>query len=149
VVYAFSPSEKIHRFLDFTYEHSTINTTTGCVIWGGIQAGYNDPNSNITLDQYYQENVLDHNCTTTTAAIRSPHDPPPLAVVDVSYLIQDDLSPTYQHHLPSEYTTTTTSTTTTTLNENNGENGNGSKKLKLKTIMAGKVEYRGQGLLSG
>ena len=143
-VYAFSPSEKIHRFLDFTYEHSTINTTTGCVIWGGIQAGYNDPNSNKTLDKFYQENVLDHNCATTTSAIRSPHNPPPLAVIDTSYLIQDDLSPTYQHHLPSEYASTTT--TTTTLNKN--ENGYG-KKLKLKTIMAGKVEYPGQGLLSG
>jgi len=45
-------------------------------------------------------------------------------------LVQDDLSAMYQHHIPSKYL-------------------NSSEKLKLKTIMAGKVEYPGQGLLSG
>jgi len=109
-VYAFSPPEKNHRFLDFTYEHSTVNTTTGCVVWGGIQAGYNDPNADITLEDYLQQKVSGVNgCT-----------------ANVSLMIQDDLSPTY-HHLPDYL------------------NG----KVKLKTIMAGKVEIPGQGLLSG
>jgi len=122
VVYAFSPAERIHRFLDFTYEHSTVNTTTGCVVWGGIQAGYNDPNSNITLTNYYREKVVsagNNNINCTAVSINASY-----------YLVQDDLSVMYQHHLPLKYLNT-------------------SEKLKLKTIMAGKVEYPGQGLLSG
>jgi len=110
-VYAFSPPESIHRFLDFTYEHSTVNTTTGCVVWGGIQAGYNDPNANTTLENYLQKKVSGvDGC-----------------VADVSFMSSGDLSPTYQH-LPDHLM--------------NGE-------MQLKTIMAGKVELPGQGLLSG
>ena len=79
-VYAFSPPEKIHRFLDFTYEHSTVNSTTGCVVWGGIQAGYNDANANTTLQNYMSEKVAGVGCT-----------------ANVSIMNQDDLSPSYQH----------------------------------------------------
>jgi len=79
-VYAFSPPEKIHRFLDFTYEHSTVNSTTGCVVWGGIQAGYNDANANTTLQNYMSEKVSGVGCT-----------------ANVSIMNQDDLSPSYQH----------------------------------------------------
>ena len=56
-VYAFAPQEKIHRFLDFTYEHSTVDKETGCIMWGGIQAGYNDPKSDDTLLSFYQKKV--------------------------------------------------------------------------------------------
>lgn len=110
-IYAFSPREKIHRFLDFTYEHSTVDTTTGCVVWGGIQAGYNDPNANSTLENYLQRKVLGvKNCA-----------------ANISLMISDDLSPTYQH-LPDDLM---------------------NREIKLKTIMAGKVELPGQGSLSG
>lgn len=108
-VYGFSPPAKIHRFLDFTYEHSTVNSTTGCVVWGGIQAGYNDPNANATLQNYLSHKVPDKKCT-----------------ANLSLMMQDDLSPTYQH-LPDYL---------------DGE-------VKLVSIMAGKVELPGQGLLSG
>jgi len=108
-VYAFSPPEKIHRFLDFTYEHGTVNSTTGCIVWGGIQAGYNDPDANTTLQNYLVQKVVGNGCT-----------------ANISLMIQEDLSPTYQH-LPDYL---------------NGE-------VKLETIMAGKVEKPGQGSLSG
>eukprot|EP00536_Pseudo-nitzschia_multiseries_P009884 jgi/Psemu1/319739/estExt_fgenesh1_pm.C_2870017 len=80
-VYAFSPPEKIHRFLDFTYEHSTVNDTTGCVVWGGIQAGYNDPNAGTTLENFLQKKVLGVNG----------------CAANISLMSSDDLSPTYQH----------------------------------------------------
>ena len=108
-VYAFSPPEQIHRFLDFTYEHSTVDSTTGCVVWGGIQAGYNDPFANTTLQNYLSEKVTGEGCT-----------------ANISIMTQDDLSPSYQH-LPDFL----------------------NKEVKLQTIMAGKVEIPGRGLLSG
>ncbi|KAG7346501.1 glycolipid 2-alpha-mannosyltransferase [Nitzschia inconspicua] len=108
-VYAFSPPEKIHRFLDFTYEHSTIEKKTGCVVWGGIQAGYNDLNATATLEEYMQKKVIQAGCT-----------------ANITYPTEQDLSPTYQH-LPSKW----------------------QGRLKLETIMAGKVELPGMGLLSG
>ena len=83
-VYSFSPPEKIHRFLDFTYEHSTADKKTGCVLWGGIQAGYNDPNPDLALDRYMQEKVAGKGCT-----------------ANITFPSQEDLSPTYQH-LPAD-----------------------------------------------
>jgi hypothetical protein len=108
-VYAFSPPEKIHRFLDFTYEHSTFNTSTGCVVWGGIQAGYDDLNASTTLQNYLLKMDSNEVCK-----------------ANLYLMTKDDLSPTYQH-LPDYL---------------NGE-------VKLETIMAGKVELPGRGLLSG
>jgi Glycolipid 2-alpha-mannosyltransferase len=108
-IYAFSPAEKIHRFLDFTYEHSTVDKKTGCVMWGGIQAGYNDPKADDTINHYLEQKVLGVGCT-----------------ANVTFPMEDDLSPTYQH-LPLEL----------------------QGKLKLKTVMAGKVELPGKGRLSG
>lgn len=84
-VYGFSPKEKIHRFLDFTYEHSTVNSTTGCVDWGGIQAGYDDPNANETLQNYWREKIDGRNCDS------NPYQ------TNRSFFTQYDLSPTYQH----------------------------------------------------
>ncbi len=78
-VYGFSPQEKIHRFLDFTYEHGTYED--GCVVWGGIQAGHDDANANATLTKYWHETVSKNNCTKMTAYVIS----------------RDNLSPGYQH----------------------------------------------------
>ena len=77
-VYAFAPPERIHRFLDFTYEHSTRNKTDGCVVWGGIQAGYNDENASSTLEAFYEDQALDRGCP-----------------VQSEFLGEADLSPTY------------------------------------------------------
>jgi hypothetical protein len=37
VVYGFAAQDRVHRFLDFTYEHRDQNQTDGCLIWGGIR----------------------------------------------------------------------------------------------------------------
>jgi Glycolipid 2-alpha-mannosyltransferase len=79
-VYWFAPKEKIHRFLDFTYEHATFNETNGCLLWGGIQAGYDDPNAAQTLSTFNRALVLDRGCS-----------------VNASELSEVDLSPTYAH----------------------------------------------------
>ena len=79
-IYSFAPPEKIHRFLDFTYEHSTVDKTTGCVVWGGIQAGYNDPKSGETIDEYYQKKVAEKGCT-----------------ANLTVMSEHSLSPTYSH----------------------------------------------------
>lgn len=83
-VYLFAPQERIHRFLDFTYQHSTENQTSGCVVWGGIEAGYDDPNAEKTLADYYQRQVVDLNC---------PYN--------ATFLSESDLSPSYAHY-PTE-----------------------------------------------
>ena len=80
-VTAFAPAEKIHRFLDFTYQHATVNQTSGCVTWGGIQAGYNDELAPETLQNFYQDMALDRECPLTTT----------------SYLRLPALFPTYAH----------------------------------------------------
>jgi hypothetical protein len=91
-VYAFAEESRIHRFLDFTYEHGTVVDTStsslskSCLLWGGIQAGYNDPYSFRTLAEYYQRMLVDRNCT-----------------ANATILFEDDLSPTYQHTILPTY----------------------------------------------
>ena len=89
-VYGFSPPEKIHRFLDFTYEHGTSNKE-GCIIWGGIQAGYNDPNAGTLLENYLVEKVYKNKCTDMKGYVMN----------------QKHLSPNY-HHLPDRLNGTVT-----------------------------------------
>ena len=84
-VYFFAPPERIHRFLDFTYQHSTENQTSGCVVWGGIEAGYDDSNAEKTLTEYYQKQVVDLNCP-----------------CNATFLSASDLSPTYAHFDPAD-----------------------------------------------
>ena len=83
-IYSFAPAEKIHRFLDFTYEHGTVDTATGCVMWGGIQAGYDDPNAEETITNYYEIKVVQKGCK-----------------ANLTVLNERGLSPTYAH-IPSE-----------------------------------------------
>jgi len=84
-VLAFAPPERIHRFLDFTYEHGTESQTSGCLVWGGIQAGYNDPNASATLDAFYQSRLISRNCQ-----------------ANATFLGDADLSPSYAH-VPDEW----------------------------------------------
>ena len=79
-IYAFSPPEKIHRFLDFTYEHATVDKKTGCVMWGGLQVGYNDPNGDATMDRFVEEKVTSKGCH-----------------ANLTMLGAKGLSPTYAH----------------------------------------------------
>ena len=85
-VYAFANESSIHRFLDFTYEHGTVNSTSQCLLWGGIQAGYNDQNSSATVGDYYQRLLVDRNCHASAQMV-----------------FENDLSPTYQHAIPPRY----------------------------------------------
>ena len=85
-VYAFANQSSIHRFLDFTYEHGTVNKTSSCLTWGGIQAGYNDPNSSATVGDYYQRMLVERGCQ-----------------ANAFMLFEADLSPTYQHTIPPPY----------------------------------------------
>lgn len=84
-VYAFAPSTQIHRFLDFTYQHATIDyfkdREKECISWGSIQAGYNDPIGEQQVDAFHQKHVLGKDCPTA----------------NLTYLFRDDLSPTYSH----------------------------------------------------
>jgi len=84
-VIGFAPAERIHRFLDFTYEHATLNRSNGCLLWGGIQAGYNDPNASETVNEFFQSALLDRDCPG-----------------NATFLTEPDLSPTYSH-IPSEW----------------------------------------------
>jgi alpha 1,2-mannosyltransferase len=84
-VYGFANPARIHRFLDFTYEHGTVDGTTGCLMWGGMQAGYTDANASNAVGDYYERRVLGRNCT-----------------VDANILLESDLSPTYSH-VPEEH----------------------------------------------
>jgi hypothetical protein len=79
-VYGFAEKNQIHRFLDFTYEHVTVNQTSGCLAWGGIQAGYDDPLAIDTLNTYYQSRLVDNGCAG-----------------NATFLYAEDLSPTYAH----------------------------------------------------
>ena len=65
---------------DFTYEHSTLNETNGCLAWGGMQAGYDDVNALETLAGFHRTMVVDRGCE-----------------VNSGVLTEMDLSPSYAH----------------------------------------------------
>jgi hypothetical protein len=85
VVYAFLPPERIHRFLDWSYQH--ITHSKRCPTWGALQAGYLDPNKDAHFDMLISKRKLDEK----TCPLR--RDP----------LREKDLSPTYSHLPPSSW----------------------------------------------
>ncbi|CAB9518042.1 glycoside alpha-1,2-mannosyltransferase homolog [Seminavis robusta] len=88
-VYAFGPPDRIHRFLDFTYQHTTIDyfkdREKECISWGSLQAGYNDPSGQEIVERYYHTHVVAKDCPTA----------------NLTSISQEDLSPTYSH-LPND-----------------------------------------------
>ena len=86
-IYGFAKAAEVHRFLDWTYEHGTVDRVTGCLVWGGMQAGYNDINATKRLSQYYREQSRGGDCD-----------------LNLTKLTVNDLSPTYAH-LPTERNT--------------------------------------------
>jgi hypothetical protein len=95
VVYAFAPPEKIHRFLDFTYEHFTL-TKDGCPFWGGISQGYADPNGRKIVEEYGQQ-VTQRERERKCKMFSEVND----QGVRINEVIGEaDLSPTYQHLPP-------------------------------------------------
>eukprot|EP00545_Synedropsis_sp_CCMP1620_P007691 CAMPEP_0119030688 /NCGR_PEP_ID=MMETSP1176-20130426/41157_1 /TAXON_ID=265551 /ORGANISM="Synedropsis recta cf, Strain CCMP1620" /LENGTH=219 /DNA_ID=CAMNT_0006987063 /DNA_START=1019 /DNA_END=1678 /DNA_ORIENTATION=+ len=95
-VYTFLPSHKIHRFLDWTYEHFTLTKGTNCPKWGALATGYNDDRANETIATFVQQ-LKDDNCTIGDAAIMTRRQVPGLHVYHDAVA---DLSPTY-NHLPA------------------------------------------------
>ncbi len=90
-VYAFAPPERIHRFLDFTYQHMTFVVGECPTLWGAIQAGYTDPKAKETLGKFYHDHHIDRClaiCQKTKVTICPLH---------VHHLGIEDLSPTYSH----------------------------------------------------
>ena len=54
-------------------------------VWGGIQAGYNDPNGDQIVEKFYDTHVLKKDCHTA----------------NMTYILEEDLSPAYSH-IPEE-----------------------------------------------
>jgi hypothetical protein len=135
-VYAYAPPQRIHRFLDFTYQHMTfVDHDKDCpLLWGAIQAGYLDQHANETLTLFYQQYHLDR-CLETCRnnSTTNPHDDNSdnnknnnnTCRIHVRSLTASDLSPTYSH-LPPHILS-----------------------ISLYTIAAGKVELPAMGYLSG
>lgn len=91
-VYAFAETKRIHRFLDFSYEHFTLDEN-GCPKWGALSTGYRDDSAEELVATFVQK--LDNaNCTINDSQAKR--------VVPGLHVSRDsvaDLSPTY-HHLP-------------------------------------------------
>jgi hypothetical protein len=91
-VYSFCPKHRIHCFLDWTYEHFTLNSTTGCPIWGGLSTGYDDLEAGKRIQAY----VDDFRCIGCVVE----EFPQQLRHVPKLHTSRDhvrDLSPTFQH----------------------------------------------------
>ena len=91
-VYKFADAAQVHRFLDFTYEHGTTENTTGCLTWGGMQAGYRDGDAQARLTLYFEQRSKQGACA-----------------LNQTTLTLDDLSPTYAH-LPADMNAVTLQT---------------------------------------
>jgi len=88
-VYAFCPPDKIHRFLDWSYEHFTLDKR-GCPLWGALTTGYLDQKAEEHVSTFVRQ-LEDANCTLSAS--------PRVPGLHVSREHVQDLSPLY-HHLP-------------------------------------------------
>jgi hypothetical protein len=100
-VYSFCPEGRVHRFLDWTYEHFTVNSSSGCPIWGALSTGYKDVDASKRI-QAYVDNFRRINCTVEEFPPRLPHVPK----LHISRDHVRDLSPNF-HHLPIALLNTT------------------------------------------
>ncbi len=124
-VYHFLPPERIHRFLDWTYEHMTyrlVDNRIVCRFWGAIQAGYLDNHSEETLDLFSRESKMIYfRCQT--------------GVRKKKRFGEKHLSPTYSHLPPASWWNATL--------------GVLRQEFQWKTFAAGSVEGPYRGILSG
>jgi len=88
-VYAFADQSKVHRFLDFTYQHFTSYHDSGCPMWGSLATGYNDAQGTAVADNLVKE-LRAKGCPREGEDFK-------FKLFD---LPQTDLSPTY-NHLPA------------------------------------------------
>jgi hypothetical protein len=85
-VYAFAEESKVHRFLDFTYQHFTSYHDSGCPMWGSLATGYNDKQGTAVADKLV-EDLKAKGCPREEEAFKfKVFDLPPA-----------DLSPSYSH----------------------------------------------------
>ncbi len=123
-VYAFLPPQRIHRFLDWTYEHMTYAQSEfglSCPHWGSIQAGYLDPNVESTFLRFEIESKMNRR---KCPAIRKR-----------KVFRESDMSPTYSHLPPTSWF--------------NDTFGMPRHEFEWKTFAAGSVEGPDKGILSG
>ena len=99
LVYTYAKPHEIHRFLDWSYEHFTLDAR-GCPKWGALQGGYDDQHIANRIEAYLKG--LPSECpsvlrmATGQEAAKKQKNPPvsQLAVGDIPL---EDLSPTYNH----------------------------------------------------
>lgn len=96
-VYAFAETKRIHRFLDFSYEHFTLDKD-GCPKWGALSTGYMDKSAE-ELVAHFVKKLEDANCTMDDSKRVVPG-------LHVSRDSVADLSPTYHHLKPKLRTMT-------------------------------------------
>lgn len=127
-VYAYCPTAKIHRFLDWSYEHftflsnSTEQQNIGCPIWGALSTGYLDPNSE-QLVSTFLERTREANCAIDDDPSSSRRRKVPRLHVSRDHV--RDLSPTY-NHLPPQL-----------------------RDMTILSVKAGKIDLPGRGQQSG
>ncbi len=147
-VYAFCPPERIHRFLDWSYEHMTVHqasdktngstTVTTCPLWGAIQAGYLDLDMNGTISRFEEEsNMHLKSCQETEQ-------------VQVNQFIgAADLSPTFAHFHKDWTIRVPSSAVSSNMSFIEQSASQPNQWLALRTISAGPVELPDRGIMSG
>jgi hypothetical protein len=121
-VYAFLPPERIHRFLDWTYEHMTSLTSAKgipCPVMGSLQAGYLDKDWKSAFDRFNKE----YSMKTNRCLVRRRS------------LSAANLSPTYSHLPPPSWW--------------NETYGVALSDYRWRTFANGDVEFFNRGILSG
>mmetsp|Transcript_9596 Transcript_9596/g.10653 ORF Transcript_9596/g.10653 Transcript_9596/m.10653 type:complete len:353 (+) Transcript_9596:334-1392(+) len=95
VVYALCKTERIHRYLDFSYEHFTLDKD-GCPKWGVLSTGYRDKNAE-DLVKNFVKMLEEANCFVDPSS--SKRSVPGL---HISRDHVRDLSPSYNHLRPNQ-----------------------------------------------
>jgi len=85
-VYAFCDQAKVHRFLDFTYQHFTSYHDSGCPMWGSLATGHNDLHAAEIVNDFVHE-MREKGCPREDEAFK----------FKVVNLPTSDLSPSYNH----------------------------------------------------
>ena len=119
-VYAFCPTNKIHRFLDWSYEHFTVDgNSNGCPIWGALSTGFEDNDGKEVVARLLK-NLQEVQCVVDSSSARRK-----VPQLHVSYDHVKDLSPSY-NHLPLSL-----------------------RNISLLSVKAGKIDLPGRGEKSG
>ena len=90
-ILAFANETRIHRFLDWTYEHFTLDETTKCPVWGALQGGYDDRTAHQQINVFVAEYVTARNCSVNDGKYG-------IQIINISV---KDMSPTY-NHIPAD-----------------------------------------------